>query len=442
MFIYVTLFDHSGFDIQMNRKTLAFHTLGCKLNFSETSSISRDMVARGYEIVNPKERADVYVINSCTVTKNAEKRCRELIRKAMRLNPEAHVIIVGCYAQIKPEELASIPGVSMVLGNKEKFDLAGHLGMLASENTQANRGKDKLDTFIPGFSSDDRTRSFFKIQDGCDYMCSYCTIPMARGRSRSNSIGETLKTARSVAGTDMKEVVLTGVNIGDFGKPHGESFVDLLRELVKMEGLDRIRLSSVEPDLLSDEIIELAASEPTLMPHFHIPLQSGSDTILKAMGRKYDTELFAERISKIRELLPHACIAADVIAGFPGETEALFRETYDFISMQDISYLHVFTYSERENTKASRIMEAVNPAVSKERSQKLQQLSREKKQGFIKACQGLKTKVLWEKEQQDTFMYGFTENYIRTKTPYNPEKTNTIEEVVLNTTDEKGVYII
>jgi len=400
------------------------------------------MVARGYEIVNPKERADVYVINSCTVTKNAEKRCRELIRKAMRLNPEAHVIIVGCYAQIKPEELTSIPGVSMVLGNKEKFDLAGHLGMLASENTQANRGKDKLDTFIPGFSSDDRTRSFFKIQDGCDYMCSYCTIPMARGRSRSNSIEETLKTARSVAGTDMKEVVLTGVNIGDFGKPHGESFVDLLRELVKMEGLDRIRLSSVEPDLLNDEIIELAASEPTLMPHFHIPLQSGSDTILKAMGRKYDTELFAERISKIRELLPHACIAADVIAGFPGETEALFRETYDFISMQDISYLHVFTYSERENTKASRIMEAVNPAVSKERSQKLQQLSREKKQGFIKACQGLKTKVLWEKEQQDTFMYGFTENYIRTKTPYNPEKTNTIEEVVLNTTDEKGVYII
>jgi len=254
MFIYVTLFDHSGFDIQMNKKTLAFHTLGCKLNFSETSSISRDMVARGYEIVNPKERADVYVINSCTVTKNAEKRCRELIRKAMRLNPEAHVIIVGCYAQIKPEELTSIPGVSMVLGNKEKFDLAGHLGMLASENTQANRGKDKLDTFIPGFSSDDRTRSFFKIQDGCDYMCSYCTIPMARGRSRSNSIEETLKTARSVAGTDMKEVVLTGVNIGDFGKPHGESFVDLLRELVKMEGLDRIRLSSVEPDLLNDEI--------------------------------------------------------------------------------------------------------------------------------------------------------------------------------------------
>ena len=426
----------------MNKKTLAFHTLGCKLNYSETSSISREMVARGYEIVNPKERADVYVINSCTVTKNAEKRCRELIRKAMRLNPEAHVIIVGCYAQIKPEELTSIPGVSMVLGNKEKFDLAGHLGMLASENTQASRGKDKLDTFIPGFSSDERTRSFFKIQDGCDYMCSYCTIPMARGRSRSNSIEETLKTARSVAGTDMKEVVLTGVNIGDFGKPHGESFVDLLRELVKLEGLDRIRLSSVEPDLLSDEIIELAASEPTLMPHFHIPLQSGSDTILKAMGRKYDTELFAERISKIRELLPHACIAADVIAGFPGETEALFRETYDFISMQDISYLHVFTYSERENTKASRIMEAVNPAVSKERSQKLQQLSREKKQGFIKACQGLKTKVLWEKEQQDTFMYGFTENYIRTKTPYNPEKTNTIEEVVLNTTDKKGVYII
>ncbi len=423
--------------------TLAFHTLGCKLNYSETSSISKEMVARGYEIVNPKERADVYVINSCTVTKNAEKRCKELIRKAMRLNPEAHVIIMGCYSQIKPDEIASIPGVSMVLGNKEKFSLSGHLEKLSTDRTiEKSRGKDKLDTFMPSFSSDDRTRSFFKIQDGCDYMCSYCTIPMARGRSRSNTIEQTLQTARQIAGTDMKEVVLTGVNIGDYGKPHGERFFTLLGELVKLEGLDRIRLSSVEPDLLTDEIIEQVASEPRMMPHFHIPLQSGSNSILKVMGRNYDTALFANRIEKIDEHIPHACVAADVIVGFPGETDEHFLETYDFLSGLGVSYLHVFTYSERKNTKASSMPHTVDPAVIKRRSQKLQQLSQEKKKEFLRSNKGLKTKVLWEKEQQDKYMYGFTENYIRVKTPYNPAKTNTIEKVVLNITDEKWVYIV
>ncbi len=425
----------------MQNKTLAFYTLGCKLNYSETSSISKEMVARGYEVVDPKAKADIYVINSCTVTRNAEKRCRELIRKAMRTNPEAHVVIIGCYAQLKPEEIASIPGVSMVLGNKEKFDLSGHLATLSSDEA-TEKSKDKPDTFIPGFSSDDRTRSFFKIQDGCDYMCSYCTIPMARGRSRSNTIEQTLQTARQIAGTDMKEVVLTGVNIGDFGKPHGERFFTLLGQLVKLDGLDRIRLSSVEPDLLSDEIIEMVAYEPRLMPHFHIPLQSGSNSILEAMGRNYDTALFADRISKIREHLPHACIAADVIVGFPGEADEHFRETYDFLSGLDISYLHVFTYSERENTKASRMQGTLNPAVSKKRSQQLQKLSQEKKKEFLRSNKGLKTKVLWEKEEQDKYMFGFTENYIRVKTPYSPAKTNTIEEVVLNFTDEKKVYIV
>ncbi len=426
----------------MKNKILAFHTLGCKLNYSETASIAKHLQDAGYKVADFRDRADIYVINSCTVTRNAEKRCRELIRKARRNNPDAQVIIMGCYSQVNPEELTDISGVSMVLGNKGKFDLAARLAALPDTGVKPPSGKERLDAFVPAFSSDDRTRSFFKIQDGCDYTCTYCTIPRARGRSRSNTIRETLETARQIAGSDIKEVVLTGVNIGDFGKPHGESFFELLQNLAEMEELERIRLSSIEPDLLSDDIIGLVAAEPRLMPHFHIPLQSGSNAILEAMGRKYDRELFAGRVDKIRELLPYACIAADVITGFPGETEALFMESHDFIKAADLSYIHVFPYSERENTKASRMKDHVAPGVIRERSQKLQALSQEKKKKFVLANQRRKENVLWEKENLHGNMYGFTENYIRVKAPYDESKCNTIETVELNITDDRGVYII
>ncbi len=422
--------------------TLAFYTLGCKLNYSETASISNQLQARGYAIADFRERADTYIINSCTVTSNAEKRCRELIRKIRRINPKARVIIMGCYSQIKPEELCSLPGVSMVLGNKEKFDLARHLEETAERDPAAIAVKEAPDNFVPTFSSGDRTRSFFKIQDGCDYLCAYCTIPRARGRSRSNTIRETLETARQIAGTAMKEVVLTGVNIGDFGKPHGESFFGLLQELVRIEGLERIRLSSVEPDLLSDDIIELVAAEPRLMPHFHMPLQSGSNAILKAMGRKYDTALFADRVARIRDHLPHACIAADVITGFPGESDDLFRESLDFITGTDISYMHVFTYSERENTRASSMNGTIPVSVSKQRSKELHALSGEKKLVFIHSNKGRREKVLWEKENLHGHMYGFTENYLRVKTAHDHTRTNRIEDVVLNITDDQGVYLV
>ncbi len=422
--------------------TLAFYTLGCKLNYSETAAISNQLQAGGYAIADFRAHADTYVINSCTVTSNAEKRCRELIRKARRINPKARVIIMGCYAQINPEELCSLPGVSMVLGSKEKFDLSRHLEETAATEPAAIPAKEAPDNFVQTFSSGDRTRSFFKIQDGCDYLCAYCTIPRARGRSRSNTIRETLETARQIAGTTMKEVVLTGVNIGDFGKPHGESFFGLLQELVRIEGLERIRLSSVEPDLLSDDIIELVAAEPRLMPHFHMPLQSGSNAILKAMGRRYDTARFADRVARIRTYLPHACIAADVITGFPGESDDLFRESLDFITDMAISYMHVFTYSERENTRASSMADRIPADVSRQRSTKLQALSKAKKDAFILSNQGRQEKVLWEKEKLKDHMYGFTENYVRVKTTYDTNRVNTIETVVLNKMDDHLVFII
>lgn len=427
------------------KRTIAFNTLGCKLNFSETDAISRNFANGDYAVVPFTESADIYVINSCTVTKNAEKRCRELIRKATRTNPEAHVAVIGCYSEIKSQELAAIPGVSLVLGNNEKYALHEHLEKL---NQDAVIAAPLLDTgntspsFMPAYSLDGRTRSFFKIQDGCDYKCAYCTIPLARGNSRSNSIAKTLEVAREIAQSDIKEVVLTGVNIGDFGKPHGETFYGLLKELVKTDGIDRIRLSSVEPDLLTDDIIRLVAGEEKLMPHFHIPLQSGSDTILKKMGRRYDTRLFADRVNYIRQHIPHACIAADIIVGYPDETAALFEESLKFIAGIDVSYLHVFTYSERENTRAVKSLETVHPKERKQRSQQMQALSAEKKKAFLASNKGLQTKVLWEKDETSGFMHGFTENYIKVKTRFDIKKANTIERVVLNKQDEKGVYIV
>jgi threonylcarbamoyladenosine tRNA methylthiotransferase MtaB len=365
-----------------SKRKIAFHTLGCKLNFSETSSISRQFGNEEFEHVGFNQHADIYVINSCTVTKNAEKTCKALIRKAIRTNPEAHVAVIGCFSQINPEELKAIEGVDVVLGNADKFNLFEHIkGLENTRNLKANPDVQvhEPEKFIPSWSSEDRTRSFFKIQDGCDYFCSYCTIPLARGHSRSNTIAATLETARIIAKTNMKEVVLTGVNIGDFGKLNNETFYDFLKELVKIEGLERIRISSVEPDLLHDEIIELVAAEPKIMPHFHIPLQSGSDTVLKAMGRHYDTGVFASRVKKIRSLMPHACIAADLIVGFPAETDELFEESMRFIKALDVSYIHVFTYSERENTRATKIEGKVPPAIRHHRSRQMQQLSDQKK---------------------------------------------------------------
>jgi len=428
-----------------SKKTIAFHTLGCKLNFSETDTISRKFADGRYSLVPFHEAADIYVINSCTVTKNAEKRCRELIKKAMKANPEAHVAVIGCYSEISPEELAAIPGVALVLGNKDKYALHEHLESIETSKkitlTQ-NNNPQAQESFTPSFSLDGRTRSFFKIQDGCDYNCAYCTIPLARGQSRSNSISKTLETARVIAKSNIREVVLTGVNIGDFGKPHGETFYELLKELVSTDGLDRIRLSSVEPDLLTDDIIRLVKNEPKLMPHFHIPLQSGSDTVLKKMGRRYNTMLFADRISFIRQHIPHACIAGDLIVGFPDETEALFEESVKFIEKVDVSYLHVFTYSERKNTRAVKSAETVHPKERKQRSMLLQALSSEKKKAFLASNKGLETNVLWEKDQAGGFMYGFTENYIRVKSKFDIKKTNTIERVVLNKQDKSGVYVI
>lgn len=458
-------------------RRIAFHTLGCKLNFSETASISRRFGGEHFREVDFREVADLYVIHSCTVTANAEKRCRELIRKAHRSNPEAHIAVIGCYAQLESRELAAMPGVSIVLGNADKYALYEHAERLFSETASGHgagadtdlgpapqdtapalqrAGRDVtldgepgaasgihgIDDFVPTWSIEGRTRSFFKIQDGCDYHCAYCTIPLARGKSRSNTIEATLEAARHISGSEIREMVLTGVNIGDFGKVHGENLFQLLWEMARMEGLPRIRLSSIEPDLLRDDIIRLVAREPSLMPHFHIPLQSGSDSILRAMGRRYGTALFADRVRTIRQHIPHACIAADIIVGYPGETEALFRESIRTIEALDISYLHVFTYSQRKNTRAYGAAQAVSPADRKKRSQLMQELSREKKSAFILANRGRTERILWEKEAQGGHMHGFTENYLRAKTPHDPKRVNTIESHPLNTTDINGVYLI
>ncbi len=479
----------------MEPRKIAFHTLGCKLNFSETSTISRQFENDGFIQVAFSEVADIYVINSCSVTNNAEKRCKSLIRQVMRNNPDASVTVIGCYSQISPEELSAIPGVALVLGNADKFNLLEHIQQLDRDkkagmaiqgslngpseaigdpfkkynpkqthdpNQKRDPGVDadessdqqtstqsstsvrslKNERFIPSWSMDGRTRSFFKIQDGCDYFCTYCTIPLARGHSRSDTIAATIRSARQIAGTNTKEIVLSGVNIGDFGKLHQESLYDLLKELITVDGIDRIRISSIEPDLLHDRIIELVAEHPRLMPHFHIPLQSGSDEVLKAMGRRYDTSLFFNRIETIRKHIPHACIAVDLIVGFPNETEALFKESYEFIKQADVSYIHVFTYSERDNTRALNLANHIPVAERHNRSQQMHSLSEQKKNYFYLSNKGRKEKILWENDMKDNYLYGFTENYIRAKTKYDPALINTIQSVMLNHLDNDGVYII
>jgi len=421
-------------DATLTHKTVAFHTLGCKLNFSETSGISRLLENEGFVRKEFDETADVYVINTCSVTDNADKECRYLVRKIRRQAPDSAVVIMGCYAQLKPAEIAAIPGVDLVLGAAEKFNLAQHLREL-TPGTAAKVCSCDIESvtgFHPSFSLGDRTRTFLKVQDGCDYSCSFCTIPMARGASRSDSVAKTVQTVRQLAARgDVREIVLTGVNLGDFGRgPDGrgtdESFFHLMQALDDIDGIDRYRISSIEPNLLTPEMIDWVATSRRFMPHFHIPLQSGSNHILGLMRRRYKRELYAQRVQHIKSVLPHCAIGVDVIVGFPGETEEYFRETVDFLTGLDVSYLHVFTYSERDNTKALEIGPVVPVAVRNERNKFLRTLSYRKMQDFIRRHEGQTRKVLLEGHVKTPMMEGYTDNYIKVTTPYREEWANRI----------------
>lgn len=423
------------------QRSVAFYTLGCKLNFSESSTIGRRMEEEGFTRKEFTDKADLYVINTCSVTDHADRKCRKVVKEALRYNPNALIVIIGCYAQLKPEEIANIPGVDLVLGAAEKFNLVEHLKTLPEKTTDTrifNANIKETNIFIPGFSVGDRTRSFLKVQDGCDYFCSFCTIPLARGRSRSHTIEETMKVVREVAATNVKEVVLTGVNLGDFGAQNDETFFDLCLELDKVEGIERYRISSIEPNLLTDEIISFVARSDKFMPHFHIPLQSGSNTILKAMRRKYERELYAEKVQLIKQLMPHCAIGVDVIAGFPGETDEEFLETYNFINGLDVSYLHVFPYSERAKTTARKMSGKVHQFKRNERTEMLRILSEKKKQHFYRQHLGAKTQVLFEREEKGMRMHGFTPNYIKVEADYDPLLVNDICEVELTGINEEG----
>ena len=420
----------------MQRKRIAFHTLGCKLNFSETSTISRLFGIQEFDIVDFEQVADVYVVHTCSVTATAEHKCRTSIKQAHKRNPDAKVAVIGCAAQANPELFMRMEGVTWVLGNQNKFRLEEvvrksleNAGSQAEEAQPASREVSdisKTRSFIPSYSMNDRTRSFFKVQDGCDYFCTFCSIPYMRGRSRSESVESTMKVAREIAGTNIREIILTGVNIGDFGRQNGERFIDLLRQLEKLDGIERIRISSIEPELLSDEIITIVSKSGKLLPHFHIPLQAGTDKVLELMKRKYKREVFAGRVALIRELMPHACIAVDVIVGFPGETEEDFTEAYRFIEEQGISYMHIFSYSERPGTKALQFEGKVNEKEKRRRSQLLHELSEKKKQEFYESQLGQTFQVLWESDNVNGFMHGWTENYIHCRTPYDPLLINQV----------------
>ncbi len=418
--------------MKKNLKKIAFHTLGCKLNYAETSTIARDFTRNDYEIVNFSDPADVYVLNTCTVTGNAERKCRKLIRQLRKRAPRAYVAVVGCYAQLRAEQIAAVPGVDLVLGSAEKFDLLHHLGEHPKNGTPVvltSHRQDQLD-YHASWSAGTRTRSFLKIQDGCDYNCSYCTIPMARGQSRNGSIGEVLTAAQAIISRGINEIVLTGVNIGDFGKSTGESFTALLRAMKDVKGLNRLRISSIEPNLLTDEILELMASSPVFCPHFHLPLQSGSDRVLGLMKRRYTREDYARRVNRIRQLLPNAFVAGDVIVGFPGETAEDFHQTVEFIRELEISALHVFTYSERPDTVALQLTGAVNPAERERRSRELHDLSKLKIQVFYSRAVGQTRTVLFETCNAGR-LTGFTDNYIKVTVPGTGDLCNTLAEVKL-----------
>ncbi len=431
-----------------NRK-VAYYTLGCKLNFSETSAISRSLNDNGYTKVDFSSAANYYVINTCSVTENADKKCKQIVKQAKKTNPEAKVIIIGCYAQLKPEEIAKIKGVDLVLGANEKFRLHEHLeGIKESDEPIIIAGAIKeVGFYSEAFSYGERTRSFVKIQDGCDYFCSFCTIPLARGRSRSSSIDKTLSLVNKVAHTKVKEIVLTGVNIGDFGKTEdgkkrsSENFYQLIQALEDIEAIDRFRISSIEPNLLKTNIIKFVAQSKRFVPHFHIPLQSGSDKILKLMRRKYDTDLYRRRIATIRAVMPECCIGVDVIVGFPGETDEEFMKTYDFLNELDVSYLHVFTYSERSNTKALQIETVVPLAKRRERSKMLRILSEKKRRAFYSRFENTSAQVLFEAENDEGTMYGFTQNYVKVGVPYQEELVNTLQQVQLGTLSKSGIII-
>lgn len=428
-------------------KTAAYHTLGCKLNFAETSTIARTLTEAGYEKVSFDEKATVYVINTCSVTDNADKECKFHIKRAMKANPDGLVVVVGCYAQLKPEEISKIEGVDLVLGAKEKFNILSYLDDLRKSENQGTVHSceiEETDFFIGSYSIGDRTRAFLKVQDGCDYKCTYCTIPLARGISRSDTIENIVKNAKEIAQKDIKEIVLTGVNIGDYGKgefgnkKHEHTFLDLIKELDKVEGIERIRISSIEPNLLKDESIELVSRSHRFVPHFHIPLQSGSDDLLKKMKRRYLTKLYTDRVMKIREVMPDAAIGVDVIVGFPGETEEKFLETYHFLNDLPISYLHVFTYSERENTEAVEMDGVVPVPERKKRNKMLRILSEKKKMAFYEKQLGKSLPILWEHENKDGKMYGFTENYVRVQKPFDSNSVNKVEVLKLNRIEEDG----
>jgi threonylcarbamoyladenosine tRNA methylthiotransferase MtaB len=428
------------------KKKVAFYTLGCKLNFSETSTIARNFQGEGFDRVDFEEVADIYVINTCSVTENADKQFKHIVKKAMKLNNKAFVAAVGCYAQLKPEELAAVDGVDLVLGATEKFKITDYINDLSKNDMGEVHSCEieEADFYVGSYSIGDRTRAFLKVQDGCDYKCTYCTIPLARGISRSDNLENVLKNASDISKLGIKEIVLTGVNIGDYGKgefgnkTHEHTFLDLVQALDEVEGIERLRISSIEPNLLRNEIIEFVSQSRTFVPHFHIPLQSGSNDVLRKMKRRYLREVYAERVNKIRTLMPSACIGVDVIVGFPGESDANFLETYEFINELNISYLHVFTYSERDNTEAAKMDEVVPINIRNKRSKMLRGLSVKKRRAFYESQIGANRTVLFESENKEGYIHGFTENYVKVKTPWNPELFNTLQEVVLTHIDEDG----
>lgn len=416
----------------MNSKTAAFYTLGCKLNFAETSTISRDLEEDGYAKIDFELGADIYVINTCSVTDQADKKCRNIVRKALKYNPNAFIIVIGCYAQLKPNEISTISGVDLVLGAQEKFNIGKYLENTSKKHKPVllNEPIKNVKSFYPGYSVGDRTRSFFKVQDGCNYFCSFCTIPIARGKSRSGSISQTIEKAKEIGRSEVKEVVLTGINLGDFGYGTNENFFQLINELDALNGISRYRISSIEPDLLSEEIILFVNSSKKFVPHFHIPLQSGSNNLLKKMRRKYNTELYSSRIKLIKKLMPNACIGVDVIVGFPGESEQEFNKTIDYLKSLPISYLHVFTYSERANTNATKMNEVIPIEIRRKRSKQLRILSLKLKLKFYNDNIGFNGKVLFESKEDD-FLIGFTENYLKVKIPFEEKIINTIQDVTI-----------
>ncbi|MBS3993744.1 MAG: tRNA (N(6)-L-threonylcarbamoyladenosine(37)-C(2))-methylthiotransferase MtaB [Bacteroidetes bacterium] len=432
------------------QKKVAFYTLGCKLNFSETSTISRNFKKEGFKRVNFEEHADIYVINTCSVTDNADKRFKSIVKNALKINEKAFIVAIGCYAQLQPEELAAVDGVDLVLGATEKFKITHYINDLTKNEVSEIHSCEieEANFYESSYSIGDRTRAFLKVQDGCDYKCTYCTIPLARGISRSDTLENVLANATEIANQDIKEIVLTGVNIGDYGKgefgdkKHEHTFFELVQSLDKVDGIDRIRISSIEPNLLANETIEFVAKSNVFVPHFHIPLQSGSNKLLKLMKRRYQREVFEDRIKNIKKLMPDACIGVDVIVGFPGETDELFLETYNFINELNVSYLHVFTYSERPNTEAVEMNGVVPKNVRHKRSKMLRGLSVKKRRAFYESQLGKTSRVLFENENKDGFIYGFTANYVRVKTVWKPELINSVHLIRFKEIDAEGEVLI